>query len=500
MSDQPVRSVIIAGGGTAGWTAAAALSHSFDRQTLAVTLVESSEIGTVGVGEATIPPILQFNALLGLDEDELVRRTQATYKLGIEFVDWGDLGSRYLHPFGTYGSDLGGVQFHHHWLRTREGELSDYSLSAVAALAGKFSRPSDDPRSVLSKISYALHLDSTLYAEMLKDQALEQGVRHVEGRIADVRLNGESGFVEAVQLSNGQRLEGDLYLDCTGFRGLLIEQALGTGYLDWKKWLPMDRAVVLPTAPRSPPMPYTRATAGTAGWRWRIPLQHRVGNGHVYSSEFIADDAALDELLFNIDGAPRADPRRLDFATGRRRLAWNKNVVAVGLASGFVEPLESTSIHLIQRSIATLLSLFPSGGFIPAEIDLYNRLMAVEAEAVRDFVILHYKQTNRRDSALWRHVRDMAVPDSLAERTEVFANLGRVILEPGELFRETSWVSVMLGQGLQPRGYDPLSDAIPEDELRSQLRRMRELIQRGAAALPSHADFLSGPRAAVPLA
>jgi tryptophan halogenase len=262
----------------------------------------------------------------------------------------------------------------------------------------------------------------------------------------------------------------------------------------------MDRAVVLPTAPKTPPVPYTRSTAGTAGWRWRIPLQHRVGNGHVYCSEFITDDCALDELLFNIDGAPRAEPRRLQFTTGRRRMAWNKNVVAVGLASGFVEPLDSTSIHLIQRSIATLLSLFPRSGFIPAEIDLYNRLMAAEAEAVRDFVILHYKQTDRKDSALWRHVRDMAVPDSLAERIEVFANLGRVILEPGELFREASWVSVMLGQGLQPRGYDPLADAIPEDEIRKQLRRMRELIQRGAAALPSHADFLSGPRAAVPLA
>jgi tryptophan halogenase len=480
--------------------AAAALSHSFDRHALAVTVVESAEIGTVGVGEATIPPILQFNALLGLDEDELVRRTQATYKLGIEFVDWGDLGSRYFHPFGTYGADIGGVQFHHHWLRTREGGLAEYSLPAMAALAGKFSRPSDDPKSVLSKISYALHLDATLYAEMLKNRSLEQGVQHVEGRIAEVKLDGTTGVVESLHLTNGDSLQADLYLDCTGFRGLLIEQALGTGYIDWKHWLPMDRAVVLPTSSRTPPMPYTCSTAGAAGWRWRIPLQHRVGNGHVYCSDFLSDDAAVDELLFNIDGAPRAEPRRLEFTTGRRRLAWNKNVVAVGLASGFVEPLESTSIHLIQRSIATLLSLFPSGGFIPAEIDLYNRLMAVEAESVRDFVILHYKQTNRRDSPLWRHVRDMAVPETLAQRIEVFANLGRVILEPGELFRETSWVSVMLGQGLQPRGYDPLADAIPENEIRDQLRRMHAVIQRGVDALPTQSEFLAGPRAAVPLA
>jgi tryptophan halogenase len=490
--DKPVKDVIVVGGGTAGWMAAAVLAKSFPAERLSVTVIESPEIGTVGVGEATIPPILQLNALLGLEEDEVIRRTQGTYKLGIEFLNWGALGDRYFHPFGITGSDLGGVHFHHHWLRTKEGELADYSLPTMAAYAGKFARPSDDPRNVLSRMAYALHFDATLYAALLRELAVGLGARHVEGRITDVRLNGESGFVESVQLADGRTFEADLYIDCSGFRGLLIEGALETGYINWSRWLPMDRAIAVPTATNGPPPPFTRSTAGAAGWRWRIPLQHRVGNGHVYCSQFMDDARAETDLLDNLDSPAAGAPRRLQFTTGRRRLSWNKNVVALGLASGFIEPLESTSIHLVQRGVVTLMSLFPAAGFDQAEIDEYNRLMATETETVRDFVILHYKQTKRDDTPFWRHVRNMEVPESLARRMAVFANLGRLLIDPSELFSKTSWVAVMMGQGLHPRGYDPLADVMPEDEIRSKLQRMRTVIRQGVDVLPSHAEFLTG--------
>ncbi|MGZ3306644.1 MAG: tryptophan halogenase family protein, partial [Asticcacaulis sp.] len=439
---QPVKNVIVVGGGTSGWMAAAVLSTSLAPHSVSVTVVESSEIGTVGVGEATIPPILVMNAKLGLDEDELVRRTNATYKLGIEFVNWGALGDRYFHPFGNYGSELAGVQFHHHWLRTREGQLADYSLPTLAAYAGKFGRPSDDPRNVLSKMAYALHFDATLYAGVLRELSLKHGVTHVDARISGVNLDSETGFVSSLTLADGRSLEADLFIDCSGFRGLLIEDALKTGYIDWSHWLPMNRAMAVPSAITGPMLPYTRSTAGGAGWRWRIPLQHRIGNGHVYCSEFISDDQAEAELLAGLDGPAIAPPRPLRFTTGRRRLSWNKNVVALGLASGFIEPLESTSIHLVQSGIATLMSLFPGGGIVQAEVDLYNRLMATEYETVRDFVILHYKQTQRDDTPFWRQVRDMDIPETLANRMAVFANQARLILDPGELFRDTSWVAV----------------------------------------------------------
>jgi len=494
MQDKPVTSVVIAGGGTAGWMAAATLSRNFPAHMLAVTVVESAEIGTVGVGEATIPPILQLNAQLGIDEDDLVRRTEGTYKLGIEFVDWGKRGHRYFHPFGHYGADLGGVAFHHHWLRTREGMLADYSLNTLAAMAGKFDRPSDDPRNVLSKLSYALHFDATLYAALLRERSLAQGVRHVEGKIAEVVLDGASGFVDRLELADGRTLKADLYIDCTGFRGLLIEQALETGYEDWRHWLPMDRALAVPTTPNGPPTPFTRSTADAAGWRWRIPLQHRVGNGHVYSSAFTNEAAATEALVAGLDAPMLAPPRSLSFTTGRRRRMWNRNVVALGLASGFIEPLESTSIHLIQRGVVTLMSLFPAGGFVQAEIDCYNRLMQAEIEEVRDFVILHYKQSQRDDTPFWRSVQAMAVPDSLAERMAIFAHSGRVLLGPGELFREPSWVAVLLGQGLEPAGHDPLANGLPEPEVRAALQRMRAVIGHGVEAMGTHEAFLAARR------
>jgi tryptophan halogenase len=495
MTDKPVKKVVIVGGGTAGWIAAAVMSGSLARGQVGITVVESSEIGTIGVGEATIPPIRQLNWMLGLDEDDLVRKTEATYKLGIEFRNWGRLGDRYFHPFGELGSDIGGVHFHHQWLRTGEGELCDYSLPAVAAYMGRFGRPSDDPRSVFSKMSYALHFDATLYAGVLKTLALSRGVEHVDGKITGVNLNSETGHVETLQLADGRLLEGDLFVDCSGFRGLLIEEALGTGYIDWSHWLPMNRAIAIPSAVSGPPVPYTRATAGSAGWCWRIPLQHRTGNGHVYCSAFLEDEDAEAQLMANLDGEAIAAPRPLRFVTGRRRLSWNKNVVALGLASGFVEPLESTSIHLVQRGVSILMSLFPGNGVVQAEADLFNRLMAAEYEVVRDFVIMHYKQTQRDDTPFWRMVKNMDIPDSLAERIAIFANMGRLVLAPGELFRHGNWASVMLGQGLRPKGYDPQADAVISDaKVREALKGMSAVIRKGAEALPSHADFLAGLR------
>ncbi|MDP1026981.1 tryptophan 7-halogenase [Sphingomonas sp. KR1UV-12] len=494
MPGKPVRRVVVVGGGTAGWMAAAMLASRLPAGRVGIAVVESPEIGIVGVGEATIPPILDFNRLLGIDEDELVRRTEGTYKLGIKFRDWREPGHSYFHPFGSYGAPIGGLSFHQHWLRTREGRLGEYSLPQVAAYAGKFSRPSDDPRSVLSKMSYALHFDASLYAGFLRERAIADGAVHVEGRIVDVRRDGQSGDVDSLVLQDGRVMAGDLFLDCSGFRGLLIEQALGTGYEDWSHWLPMDRAVAVPCAKTGEPTPFTRSTATGAGWRWRIPLQHRTGNGHVYCSSFLDDDSAERQLIEGLDAPALAQPRRLTFTTGRRKLSWNHNVIALGLASGFIEPLESTSIHLVQQGVQTLMALFPSASIEPAEVAQYNRLMQQDYERVRDFVILHYKHTLRRDTPFWRAVAAMDVPDSLASRLEVFRSHGRIILEPGELFTETSWAAVLLGQGPAPRGHDPQADAFPEELIRQQLQRMRGLIQRGADAMPSHASFLARGR------
>ncbi|TCP30672.1 tryptophan halogenase family protein [Sphingomonas sp. BK235] len=496
MSDGAIRHVVVVGGGTAGWMAAAMLSSRLPRERTRVTLVESAEIGTVGVGEATIPPILDLNRLLGIDEDELIRRTHGTYKLGIEFRDWGAIGQRYFHPFGSYGADIGGVAFHHHWLRLREGELADYSLPTVAAEAGRFAHPAQDPRDVRSKLAYALHFDASLYAAFLGERAIADGTERVEGRIVAVERDGASGDVTRLRLADGRAIDGDLFLDCSGFRGLLIEEALGTGYEDWSRWLPMDRAIAVPTERIAPPVPFTRSTAGAAGWRWRIPLQHRTGNGHVYCSRFLDDDTAERQLLDALDAPALAAPRRLRFTTGRRRRAWNHNVVALGLASGFIEPLESTSIHLVQQGVQTLMSLFPRGAIEPAEVAQYNRLMQRDYEQVRDFVILHYKQTARDDTPFWRMAAAMAVPDTLAERMALFAANGRIVPEPGELFTPTSWAAVMLGQGLSPRGYDGQADLYPEETMGAQLRRMADLVRRGAAALPTHADYLAQPQRA----
>ncbi|UZK70291.1 tryptophan 7-halogenase [Sphingomonas sp. S1-29] len=489
MAAGPVRRVVIVGGGTAGWMAAAVLAHQFEAAACATTLIESVDIGTVGVGEATIPPILQFNRLLGIDEDELVQATGATYKLGIEFRDWGAIGERYFHPFGHFRADLNGIPFHQHWLSAREGALADYSLVTQAAYAGRFIRPVDDPAHVHSRMAYALHFDAVRYARFLSARAIASGVTRIEGRIVDVERDAR-GYVAAVVTADGQRIEGDLFIDCSGFRGLLIEQSLQTGYADWSHWLPMDRAVAVPSVADAVTLPFTRSTARPAGWQWRIPLQHRVGNGHVYSSRYLSDDEATADLLSAIDGEPTAEPRLLRFTTGMRRRFWNGNVVALGLAAGFLEPLESTSIHLVQRGIVTLMSLFPDGDFDPATTAEYNRLMTREFEAVRDFIILHYHLTRRDDAPLWNHVRTMAIPETLADRIALFAVHGRLMLDPGELFREPSWTAVMLGQGLWPRKPDPVA-AQAAPQIAETLTRMRALIGRGVAAMPTHSEFLA---------
>jgi tryptophan halogenase len=495
MTDRRVREVVIVGGGTAGWMAAAALAKFLANGHTRIRLIESDEIGTVGVGEATIPTIQTFNRMLGIDEDDFIRQTQGSFKLGIEFVDWGKLGDRYFHPFGAFGQDLEGLSFHQFYLKLAAADgcaaLWEYSPGSVAAGAGRFARVAGDPASPFARPGYAFHFDAGLYARYLRGYAEARGVERIEGKIVEVALRPSDGFVEAVTLADTRRLEGEMFLDCSGFRGLLIEEALGTGYEDWRHWLPCDRAVAVPTARTEEPVPYTRASARTAGWQWRIPLQHRTGNGYVYAGAHISDEAATDELLGQLDGTMLAEPRRLRFVAGRRRLLWNRNVVALGLAGGFLEPLESTSIHLIQTGIAKLLSLFPDRRFLATEANEYNRLMTAAFDGVRDFIILHYYATQRSDTPFWNAVRSMTPPDSLSAKLELFRTKGRFFRYDDELFSTASWVAVMLGQGIVPDGYDPIVDALDANKLAGAVERMRQDIRRTVGAMPTHADFIA---------
>ena len=494
MQDSRIRSIVIVGGGTAGWMAAAALAKVAGTQTHSITLVESEEIGTVGVGEATIPPILVYNQLLGLDEDEFIRETSATFKLGIEFVDWRRLGHRYFHHFGLFGADLKDrVSFAHYWLRwVQNGGNPDnlrFSSEAEAARLGKFARAASK-RAEVPNINYAFQFDASRYAAYLRRFAEKRGVVRTEGRIVKVHQNGESGFIESVELTDGRRVSGDFFLDCSGFRGLLIEDTLKTGYDDWSQWLPNDRAVAVPCERVEDPHPYTRCTAYEAGWQWHIPLQHRTGNGYVYSSQFISEDEATAAVLSRLDGPALADPRTLRFLAGRRRRSWVKNCLSVGLSSGFLEPLESTSIHLIQVAVSKLLDLFPDRNCDPSIVDKFNREMDLLYESIRDFLIGHYKVTEREDTPYWAYCRNMSVPESVENKFRLFKVRGEVLAEPHDPFREVSWFAVLYGQGLIPQGYHPLADAMSEDNLTLTLSQIRAAIQQRVAALPSHQAFL----------
>ncbi len=503
MIDRQIRKIVIVGGGTAGWMTAAALSKILaPLSDMVIELVESDAIGTVGVGEATIPQITYFNKLLGIDEHEFVRETHATYKLGIEFVNWTRLGHSYVHPFGSYGIDMMGVEFHHHWLKAAQlGDtalLDSYSIAVMAGKHGKFSHPEPgNANSPLSKLGYAFQFDAGRYAAYLRKRAELHGTIRTEGKITHATQNSETGFITSVVLENGTAVEGDLFIDCSGFRALLIGETLGVGFEDWTKWLPCDRAVAVPCTLGGRAEPLTRSTAHTAGWQWRIPLQHRIGNGHVYSSAFMSTDEATDILLNNLDGEPLADPRHIQFTAGHRHKVWDKNVVAMGLAGGFLEPLESTAIHLVQSGIARLMTLFPNRDFTPNEIERYNRLSAREYLDIRDFLVLHYKATQRDDSPFWEYCRTLDPPEGLKEKLDMFQSSGRIFREHEELFTETSWLSVMVSQGIQANGYHPVANALPDDETLKRLSHIREVIMNTAQAMPTQADFLKHHNSAI---
>lgn len=489
-----IRKVVIVGGGTAGWMTAAALVQAVDQQQTTIHLVESDAIGIIGVGEATIPTIHWFNQIIGLEEREFMRETKATFKLGVEFVGWSNNRQRYLHPFGRYGFPSDGISFQHRWLKGRldglDDNFEDYSLNTVAARTGKFQYPSNDPRSLMATLGYAYHFDASLYAHYLRARSETKGVHRHEGIIVKVDQHPETGFITALHTDRGETLAGDLFIDCSGMRGLLIEGTLKTGYEDWCHWLPCDRAVAVACERVSAPIPHTRATAREAGWQWRIPLQHRTGNGYAYSSHFIADDAAAATLLANLDGRALADPKLIKFRTGRRRRAWNKNVVAIGLASGFIEPLESTSIHLIQSGIAKLLSLFPTRECDALTVEQYNRVIREEIEGVRDFLVLHFHSTARAEP-MWAYCREVPLPENLQYKEEQFARTGRIVLSTDELFRDASWFAVLVGQGHLARDYNPLIDSVDARENMAYLQRIKSEIGKAAANLPTHESFLA---------
>lgn len=486
--------VLIVGGGTAGWMSAAALARVLPPGTAEIQLVESEAIGTVGVGEATVPHIRFFNAKLGIDEADFMARTAATFKLGIEFANWSRPGERYIHPFGAFGRDLDGLSFHQLWTRAFHGgkveNFQHYSLPIMAARQGKFMHPADDPEQPLSGFSYAYQFDASLYAAYLRRFAESLGVRRTEGKIVDVALDAESGFVDSVVMASGERLSADLFVDCSGFRGLLIEESLNTGYESWSHWLPCDRAYAVPCAGAGSPDPYTRATAHEAGWFWRIPLQHRVGNGHVYSSRFTSDESAVAALVGQLESTPQAEPRQLRFTTGKRRRQWSRNVVAIGLSAGFLEPLESTSIHLIQLAIGHLIDLFPDRQFDPMSEIEFNRIMALEYERIRDFLILHYHATEREDTEFWRYCKNMDIPESLSLRMELFRKRGVVVKHREGMFLDPSWHAVFIGQNVIPEHYDPWCERVSDHALREHLQTVATEFNQAVDAMPAHLEFI----------
>jgi tryptophan halogenase len=487
MNTEGIKKVVIAGGGTAGWMVAAIMSKTMGK-VLDISLIESDEIGTVGVGEATIPPLVQYHQLCQISEKEFMAAVEATFKLGISFENWRDVGEDYFHSFGNTGTDHWSAGFQHIWLSAqRKGiatDYGDYCLELRAALESKFAHL---PKNGLN---YAFHIDATLYAKFLRKQSEENDTKRIEGKIVKVNTDSESGFITSLMLESGKEIEGDLFIDCTGFRGVLIEQTLHAGYEDWSHWLPCDSAIAVQTESTGPAVPYTRSIAREAGWQWRIPLQHRVGNGMVYCSRYISDEDARETLLKNIEGKMLTEPRVIKFRTGQRLKQWSKNCIAIGLSSGFLEPLESTSIHLIQRSAIRLLRMFPQERILQTDIDEFNKQSKFDTETIRDFIILHYCVTNRQDTPFWRHCRNMEIPETLAHRIRLFKETGRVFRLQTELFAENSWIQVMLGQGIVPDQYHPVVDMMDAEELDRFLKQIKSNVESTVSQLPDHEAYI----------
>ena len=491
-SDRRIRRIVILGGGSAGWMTAAALANLI-RGGCCIEVIESTAIGTVGVGEATIPPIRHFNRQLGIDENAFIAAARGTFKLGIAFNDWIRPGHRYFHPFGRIGDEFDSVSLHQHWLRERARgspvPLEDYAMAWVLARSGRFGRPLTDPAMVLSSFDYAYHFDASLYGHYLRDYAQRRGVRRIDGKVLDVKLRSEDGFIQALLLEGGEIIEGDFFIDCSGFRGLLIGSALQVEYESWRHWLPCDRAVAVGCTLGEDLPPYTSASSRPAGWQWRIPLQHRMGNGHVYCSEYMSDDEATAILLASLTGEPLGDPRPLRFTAGIRRQFWARNCVAIGLSAGFLEPLESTSIHLVQSAITRLLALFPDRDCNPILAQEFNRASRFEYERIRDFIILHY-HAQQREEPLWRHTRSMEIPQALQFKIDHFRNGGRVLFDSAELFQKNNWLAVLVGQEILPERYHPLVDLRGRADAAKILADMRSAMEQAAMSVPTHRQYL----------
>lgn len=500
MNQDKIQKVIVVGGGTAGWMTAALLAKVLGK-TIDITLVESDKIGIVGVGEATIPPIINFNSAIGIDETEFLKATQGTIKLGIEFNHWNKEGDHYMHAFGNIGKKFPFCDFHHFWQKAQqiakdsdnidESDFWDYSLNYQAAKQGKFAPIKNIPNTNLPGLGYAYHFDAGLYAKFLGTHAQSMGVKRIEGTISEVSQHHDSGFIKSLLLEDGTTVAGDLFIDCTGLSALLIEKTLSTGFEDYSHWLPCNRAVAVPCERTKTTEPYTRSTAHSIGWQWRIPLQHRTGNGLVYSDKYMTDDEAKAVLLSNLDGKPLAEPRIVPFRTGRRRKQWHKNVVSIGLASGFFEPLESTNIHLIQTAATRLVKFFPHKGINIEEVDEFNRQSKTEAEGIRDFIILHYKLNGRGDSEFWRACQRMDVPDSLINKIQLFKKTGKVFCNPDDLFTEIAWQQVMIGQDNAPEDHHPLVETLSTEQVLDLMDNLKTLVNRTVEKLPSHDDFLT---------
>ena len=494
MADSKLRHIVIVGGGSAGWMTAAALSSLLTPETVKITLIESDKIGTVGVGEATIPDMLNFNAMLGINEAEFLRETNGTFKLGIEFINWSKKGESYIHPFGSIGVDMQGIDFHQYWLHAKAGgsdvPLQKFSMCAAASEQNKFVMPENNPRSPLSHLRYAYHIDATLYAKYLRKYAEKNGITRIEGKVENVARNSETGDIFSLKLDNGRTINGDFFFDCTGFRALLSGKSLNVPFTDWSHWLPCDTAQTVATERVGPLLPYTKSTAKTAGWQWRIPTQHRTGNGHIYSSQYMDDEEAHEILMKGLDSTPEGEPRKISFRTGRREKLWSHNCIAIGLSAGFLEPLESTSLYLIQRGITRFISLFPTSDISNVVRDEYNRQMLKEFDQVRDFIILHYIATERDDSPFWNYCRTMSIPESLNRKIELFKDAGRIFRYDDELFSKESWIAVCLGQNLIPKTLDPIVASLPQDQVQHSLDTMRNALHRTAKNMPDHQAFL----------